>query len=222
MPDGSALAAILAAPRQWRLLRVAPNCEAKVAARCEALGIEAFYPKGSRMALGGRRLRTNTVLMVTRPVMAGYVFVSLVNGKEHFSIFQPDRNYRDRPAPMLDVVVGSPVYGPHVVKTPPVDGSLGFVSGPLGPKIVDRIIVLDLQLREQAGEFDEIVLAPGGRFYVPRWIKRGAVCDVVVGPFSEQRCEIRKIRNSNAVDVSMQGRWRGRVTLPIDYLRRIE
>jgi hypothetical protein len=87
---------------------------------------------------------------------------------------------------------------------PPIDGSLGFVSDEAGRRTVAREIVLDLKAREEAGEFAGSALAPGGRFYLPRWVRRGALALIVAGPFVDQRAEVRKLVSSRAVGVALR------------------
>ena len=216
-PDGASLASILGEPRQWYLLRVAPSCEAKVGYRCADLGIEAYYPRCQGFAISRLGLEPSRV---SRPAMPGYVFVSLIRGREHLSLFARDFQFRDHPATLVDIEVGDAVHGPRVVSTPPIDGSLGFISDASGPRVVPREIVKDLAAREEAGEFDEIAFAPGQRFYVPKWVRRGVTASIVEGPFAGQKAEIRKLISSKAVGISLQGRWKGKIIIPIAWLAK--
>ena len=218
--SGASLAAILPTSRQWHLLRCAPSCEAKVRRQCEELGIEAYFPVGlvfDTPSEGHRRQRRGPR---PRPAMPGYVFIGFRYGEPHFDLFVPDQRWRDHPPDLGFVEVGDTVCGPIRREQHPIGGALGWVASDGRPATVPGRIVADIKARETHGDFNQVTVAQGKRFYVPRWLKIGVSAVIEDGPFRGSRGEIIRLPNRESARVQIVTAWASfPVDIPIRHLR---
>ncbi|MGP0089637.1 MAG: transcription termination/antitermination NusG family protein [Xanthobacteraceae bacterium] len=202
----------------WNLLRVAPNCEQKVRRQCDELGFSSYYPLGARLSTRRSRFGDRRQVVVRLPAMPGYMFISFPAGP-HYDLFTPDTRWREHPVPLGTIEVGDFIFGPILKEQHPIDGALAWVASGGRPANVASVVVTDLQARERAGEFDETVMDPGGRFYLPRWVRREAAVMVIEGAFRGTRGTIIKIISKAAVRVKISADYATfPISIPIDHL----
>jgi transcription antitermination factor NusG len=216
-PDGSQLAAILPAPRQWYVLRVEPHSEKKVEERSADLGVETFCPRGMRIV--------NERHVIRMPIFPGYVFVGFPPMRSDlFHLFARDRGFRDRPDVLpADIELGETVAMRARPTVPPVTGSIGFLSRPDSgmPVCVDSAVIVELRAREANGEFDEQERV--GRWYLPRWLRKARYVDIDQGPFAGRSGFAIRVVNRKMIRVWVQDRGRANgypIDVPIDWVKR--
>ena len=146
----------------WYTVCIVPQSQPRFCQRAKELGIETYTPM-SRTPPQVRKFRRQRVIGAeVRPLMPGYVFVSLSAVDPRFYLFQASAE------------------GPEAIR-----GSLRLLRGPDGPMAVSEAVIEDMRLREKNGEFDLTGLSDDGRGFVAKWVKRGVRVQIIEdGPFS--------------------------------------
>ena len=201
--------AILPAPRHrmsvdrtaanlWYTACIVPQSQPRFCQRAQELGIETYTPMSRtvpQVRKFGRKLVTEASI---RPLMPGYVFVSLSAVDPRFYLFQASGE------------------GPEAIR-----GSLRLLRGPDGPMAVSEAVIEDMRLRELSGEFDLTGLSEDGRYIVPRWVQRDVPVQFTDGPFRMLYGTIVRAIGKSLVRVAVTifGRV-SEVDAPLDWMRR--
>lgn len=211
------------APFLWYTLSVNSHAQKWVCQRAKELEIETYVPvKREPPEPSSARKSRSVDPVVERPLMPGYVFVSLETAAPRFDLFQPFDQESDRPAPLpADAAAGYVAdYAQPAVE--PIWGCRGFLSGSDGPMPVHEAVIEDMRLRERNGEFDLTARTDSGRGFVARWVKRGVTVNFVDGPFRLYFGVIDEVLSSTLIKVGVM--IFGRITVinaPLDWIRRV-
>jgi transcription antitermination factor NusG len=187
------------APYLWYTLSVIPQSQARVCQRAKELGITTYVPMSRTPPMvrkfGGRN---RVVGPEVRPLMPGYVFVSLFALDPRFYLFQGSTEGKEA-----------------------IHGALRLLSGPDGPMAVSEAVIEDMRLRERNGEFDLTGLSEDGRYHIPKWAKRSTVVKFTDGPFKGFLGRVVKSLSDRLIEVSVNifGRI-SNVSTPLDWIRR--
>ena len=141
--------------------------------------------------------RQRVVAAEVRPLMPGYMFVSLSAVAPRFHLFQASAE------------------GPEAIR-----GALRLLRGPEGPMAVSEAVIEDMRLRERNGEFDLTARTDSGRGFVARWVRPGAWVELDSGPFALYRGIIEEVMSATLVKVAVTVF--GRLTpmiVPLDWVR---
>ena len=182
----------------WYTACIVPQSLPRFCQRAHELRIETYTPM-SRTVPPVRKLGRKLVTEASiRPLMPGYVFVSLSAVDPRFYLFQASAE------------------GPEAIR-----GALRLLRGPDGPMAVSEAVVADMRLRELSGEFDLTVKTDSGRGFVARWVKRGVTVEFIDGPFKFYFGIIDEVTSAMLVKVGVSVF--GRITamnVPLDWIRR--
>jgi transcription antitermination factor NusG len=191
------------APFLWYTLSVIPQSQARVCQRARELGIETYVPMSRTPPTVRKFGRLRVAEAEVRPLMLGYVFVSLPSLNAQFGIFDPR-------------------HGSEALR-----GSLGFISCEQGPEsqrwpmAISEAVIEDMRLRERNGEFDLTGLSEDGRHFVAKWVRVGAWVQLVEGgPFAFFHGVIEGVLSSTLIVVGVHifGRVTA-MTVPLDWVR---
>ena len=181
----------------WYTLCVVPQSQPRFCQRAKELGIETYTPM-SRMPPHVRKFgRQRVVAAEVRPLMPGYVFVSLSARDPRFYLFQASTAGQEA-----------------------IHGALRLLRGPDGPMAVSDAVIEDMRLRELSGEFDLTARTDSGRGCVARWVRVGAWVELISGPFALYRGIIEEVMSATLVKVAVTVF--GRLTpmiVPLDWVR---
>lgn len=189
------------APFLWYTLSVIPQSQARVCQRARELGIETYVPMSRTPPMVRKFGRQRVTEAEVRPLMPGYVFVSMPRIEAPFGLFDPR-------------------YGSEALR-----GSLGFISCEQGseadrwPMPVHEAVIEDMRHREAMGEFDLTAKTDSGRGSVAKWVRRGSFVEIISGPFKSFLGKIERVKSSKLVTlaVTMLGDETPMDT-PIDYI----
>jgi len=192
------------AARLWYTLSVIPQSQARVCQRARELGIETYAPMSRTPPMVRKFGRKRVAEAQVRPLMPGYVFVSLPTVGARFDVFDPASS------------------GPEAIR-----GSLGFICARQGewdersPMAVSEAVIASMRLREASGEFDLTGKTDHGRQFVAKWVKRGVRVQVVENcPFAYFFGRIERVRSAKLITVALT--LFGRETMmdmPLDFIR---
>ena len=168
------------APFLWYTLRVIPQSQARVCQRAKELGIETYVPMSRTPPMVRKFGRNRVVGPEVRPLMPGYVFVSLFALDPRFYLFHGSTEGKEA-----------------------IHGALRLLSGPEGPMAISEAVVNDMRAREVAGEFDLTGKTDSGRGSVAKWVRRGAFVEIIGGPFESLCGVIEKVKSSTLVTVTV-------------------
>lgn len=186
----------------WYTLSVIPQSQARVCQRAREIGIETYVPMSRTPPMVRKFGRKRVTEAEVRPLMPGYVFVSLSGLNAPFGIFDPR-------------------HGSEALR-----GSLGFISCEQGPEsqrwpmAISEAVIEDMRLRERNGEFDLTGLSDDGRHRVPKWAKRDSIVQFIHGPFESFYGRVVKALSTILVEVEANifGR-KSKVCVPLDWVR---
>lgn len=186
----------------WYVLSVIPQSQARVCQRARELGIETYTPMSRTPPQVRKFGRKRVTEAEVRPLMPGYVFVSLPRLDAPFGLFDPR-------------------HGSEALR-----GSLGFISREQGPEAhrwpmpLSELVIVDMRMRELAGEFDLTGKTDDGKGFVAKWVKIGAWVQLVDGPFSTHNGIIEEVLSAMLIriDVTIFGRATP-MTVPLDWVR---
>jgi transcription antitermination factor NusG len=205
---------------RWYTLSVITTAQTRVCRRAHELGFETYFPVSkipARPAKLGRKSATDEV----RPLMPGYVFVSLPIAAPRFDLFASADVNGSRPYAMPDSVYAGYVADCAEPMVEPICGCLGFIATDGVPNAVRDEEIAALRLREANGEFDLTGRSEDGRYSVARWVKRDAFVRFVKGPFAMFSGVIDRVVGRNLVSVELT--IFGRITtstVPMDWIER--
>lgn len=190
------------APFLWYTLSVIPQSQARVCQRAREIGITTYVPMSRTPPALCKFGRQRVAEAEVRPLMPGYVFVSLPSLNAQFGIFDPR-------------------HGSEALR-----GSLGFISCEQGPEsqrwpmAVSEAVISNMRAREAAGEFDLTGKTDNGRGFVAKWVRIGAWVEIVDGPFADRSGVIEEVLSSTLIKVGMHifGSVTP-ITAPLDWLR---
>jgi transcription antitermination factor NusG len=215
------------APFLWYTLCVNSQAQKWVCERARELEIETYVPMSREPPAPNPRFPNRSREPVERPLMPGYVFVSL-RSSFMFDIFQPSDHESDRPEPLPpDARAGyfakwaEPAVGP-------IWGCLGFLCGPDGPMAVSEAVIEDMRLRERNGEFDSGRKSEAShRKWVKavKWARQGLTIQFCGDdcPFAGRFGKITQV-GERAELIEIDFEIMGRVTsisAPLDWIRRM-
>lgn len=184
----------------WYTLCVIPHAQARVCQRARELGIETYAPMSRTPPQLRKFGRQRVTEAEVRPLMPGYVFVSLSACDPRFYLFQ---------------ATAEPQEG--------IRGALRLLGSHEGPMPVHEAVIADMRLRERNGEFDLTGLSEDGKYYIPKWAKRSTVVGFLDGPFKGFLGTVVKAISYRLIEVEVEifGRI-STVTTPLDWIRRVE
>ena len=168
------------AARLWYTLSVIPQSQARVCQRAKELGIETYAPMSRTPPMVRKFGRKRVTEAEVRPLMPGYVFVSLSAIDPRFYLFQGHREAQEA-----------------------IRGAIRLLSGPDGPMPVSEAVIVDMRMRELSGEFDLTGKTDSGRGSVAKWVRRGTYVEIVGGPFEAFFGKIEKVKSSKLVTVAI-------------------
>jgi transcription antitermination factor NusG len=185
------------AARLWYTLSVIPQSQARVCQRAKELGIETYAPMSRTPPVVRKFGRKRVTEAEVRPLMPGYVFVSLSAFEPRFYLFQGHKEAQEA-----------------------IRGAIMLLSGPEGPMAVSEAVIEDMRLRERNGEFDLTGKTDDGKGFVAKWVRVGAWIELVDGPFALNFGKIVEVLSAALVIVEVQSFGRQtRMTVPLDWVR---
>ena len=182
----------------WYTVCIVPQSQPRFCQRAHELGIETYTPMSRTPPQVRKFGRQRVVRAEVRPLMPGYVFVSLSAVDPRFYLFQASADGHEA-----------------------IHGALRLLRGPDGPMAISEAVIEDMRLRELSGEFDLTGLSEDGRYIVPRWVQRDVPVQFTDGPFRMFFGTIVKAIGKSLVRVAVTifGRV-SEVDAPLDWMRR--
>jgi transcription antitermination factor NusG len=205
----------------WYTLIIEPISWERVAERAGEMGYATYCPMGRIPSMIERHPLTNGINPrpltdgrhplkrtirgepISRPLMPGYLFVDMPEGRRRFDLFTPSNDPGDRPEELPQGDLRGYVADCARPVVEPVLGCRGLICIDGSPVALHEAVISDLRAREAAGEFDETGTPENGKGFVAKWVKVGAWVDILKGPFASFTGVIEEVTSATLIKVGV-------------------
>jgi transcription antitermination factor NusG len=154
----------------WYTLIIEPQSWRRVAERAGEMGYATYCPMAKSV-----EVRRGRKFVIDRPLLGGYMFVDMPEGRRRFDLFQPDADSEDG-----------------------IRGCRGLLCLDGSPIAVHEAEIQSMSLRENNGEFDFTALDD-----LPKWATMGRRVQLGEGPFEGKFARILQTAKGGLVRIML-------------------